>query len=133
MDRLVDHLFVFEGDGIVNDFPGNYSQYRIKQLESTLEPEYITEKDIKKEKPQEQKVVKTENTNKLSFNEKREFELIEKEMPLLEKEKSQLEIDLSNEKLHYDEMQKISNRIIEVIYLIEQKELRWLELSEKSM
>lgn len=132
MDKLVDHLFVFEGDGLVSDFPGNYAQYRIRQLESTLTPEYITEKEIKKEKTETIQAVKAENTTKLSYNEKREFELLEKEIPLLEKEKTDLELKLSTGNQSYEELQKIGNDIIEVLAKIEEREMRWLELSERA-
>ncbi len=132
MDKLVDHLFVFEGDGLVSDFPGNYAQYRIRQLESTLTPEYITEKEIKKEKTEAVKPVKAENTTRLSYNEKREFELLEKEIPLLEKEKTDLELKLSTGNQSYEELQKIGNDIIEVLAKIEEREMRWLELSERA-
>ena len=132
MDKLVDHLFVFEGDGIVSDFPGNYAQYRVKQIEQKLDPTYITEADVVEVKTIVSKEEKTEPKIKMSFNEKREFEQIEKEMPLLEKEKADLEVKMSNENVHYDEMQIMSNRIIEIISSLEKQEMRWLELSEKA-
>ena len=78
------------------------------------------------------KEVKAGPTNKLSFNEKREFEMLEKEMPLLEQEKIGLESKLSDANLSYVELQKIGNQILEIIANIEAKEMRWLELSERN-
>lgn len=131
MDKLVDHLFVFEGDGKVSDFPGNYAQYRVKLLESKMDADYLTDTEPVKEIKEPIKVTKTANTQKLSFNEKREFELLEKEMPLLEKEKSNLETKLSTGNLPYEELRLIGNKILEIIAQIEEKEMRWLELSER--
>ena len=132
MDKLVDHLFVFEGEGLVSDFPGNYAQYRVKLLEATLEADYLTEKVVVQKEVPISKEVKAGPTNKLSFNEKREFEMLEKEMPLLEQEKIGLESKLSDANLSYVELQKIGNQILEIIANIEAKEMRWLELSERN-
>ena len=71
-------------------------------------------------------------SRKMNFNEKREFEQIEKEIPTLEKEKSEVELAMSDASLSYDALQKLSNRITEIINLLSQKEARWLELSELS-
>ncbi len=129
MDKLVDHLFVFEGDGVITDFPGNYANYRIKQNEKNLENENAT---IKINKPIEQTPKEKSNTKtKLTYNEKREFEKIEKELPLLESEKKEIELKLSSGANTYEEIQKLSERMIQLIHQIEEKEFRWLELSEK--
>lgn len=125
MDRLVDHLFVFKGNGVVKDFPGNYTQYRIEE-KNTSEPP-TPKKDEAKETP---KPASKKNSNKLSFNEKRELDLINKELPKLEEEKKILEETLAKEGVSFDELQKISERISEIINLIDEKEMRWLELSE---
>lgn len=131
MDKLVDHLFVFEGDGIVSDFPGNYSQYRLAEekkqsitevKENTEASDFEAQKKLKKEQEKEKK---------LSFKEKREMDELEKEMPLLDEEKKKLEEHLSQTGLSYDELQKTSERIQQLIHLLEEKEMRWLELSEK--
>ena len=133
MDRLVDHLFVFEGDGVVRDFAGNYTQYRnavadgnLPDLtEAGIEPVNTAKIDKLKE------VIKTtEAPKKLSFKEKYEFENLEKELPQLNEEKQQLEKKLT-ENIPYDELQKISEKIQELLGLIDEKEMRWLELSEK--
>jgi ABC transport system ATP-binding/permease protein len=126
MDRLVDHLFVFEGEGVVNDFPGNYTQYRLHQKEQ----EEIAKS--KKEAPAapvtEVKAAKVEK-KKMSFKEKREFEQLEKELPQLEKEKEEITQKMTAT-TSYDEMQQLSARIATLTEELETKELRWLELSE---
>ncbi len=132
MDKLVDHLFVFEGNGIVSDFPGNYAQYRIRQLEDTLEPEYITDKAVKKETPTSVKVEKVSDNLKLSFKEKREFETLEKEIQKMEIEKSAIEATISSGKLSYADLQKMGNELSVIIAALEEKEMRWLELSERA-
>ena len=137
MDKLVEHLFVFEGEGEINDFPGNYSQYRIKELDKKNNIDsgkQYTSLSVEEVKPKEElprltNEVKTEK-RKLSFNEKREFEQIEIEMPKLESEKKSLENKMSEPNLSFDDLQNASNRIGEIIALLEEKELRWLELSE---
>ena len=121
MDRLVDHLFVFEGDGIVRDFPGNYSQYR-----SSIKPQVIEE--------QEQKTVSSKKAEpekrRFSYNEKREWENLHKEIMALEAEKNKLSEKMNAADLPYDELMKVSGRISEINEQLNQKELRWLELSE---
>jgi len=128
MDRLVDHMFVFEGDGVIRDFPGNYTQYRIwqkeqerisKQLEA--EQKVAEVPNVQEQKPKEKK--------KLSYKEQREFEQIEKDLPALEKEKIELAEKMSSN-LPYEELEAVNKRMIEVTNELEEKELRWLELSE---
>lgn len=124
MDKLVDHLFVFEGDGEVRDFPGNYSQYREwekDQEKIKVLPEVIEEKEP--EKPEAK-------GRKMSFKEKRELELLEKEIEKLENEKKLLDSQLADGSLPYDQLEGTSRRIGEVIQLLDEKGMRWLELSE---
>ncbi len=129
MDRLVDHLFVFEGNGEVRDFPGNYTQYRLWLKEQ--EELAAKEAESKATTPAAQSQIASASTKKkMGFKEKKEFELLEKEMPLLEEEKHVLANQMSNAKLSFEELQKISNRMIEINRLLEEKEMRWLELSE---
>jgi len=136
MDRLVDHLFAFEGNGEIRDFPGNYSQYRIwKQLEEN-KPANIESKKQKAEGEMlkvEGKIQKAESNEKqkLSFKEKTEFEKLEKEIPDLEKEKKLLEVKLNNGSMEFEKLQETSERISEIIVLLDKKEMRWLELSER--
>lgn len=127
MDKLVDHLFVFEGEGAVRDFPGNYSQYREIEREEErykeLEPEPVAEVKAESAKPKNE-------GRKLSFKEKRELETLETEMPALEQEKAKLETAMSTGDMGFEELQRNGERIAEIAALLEEKEMRWLELSE---
>jgi ATP-binding cassette subfamily F protein uup len=124
MDRLVNHLFVFEGDGVIRDFPGNYSQYR-ESITSNQQPaENISQKD----EPTTQ--LSPGKKKQLSFKEKREFETLEKEIAALTKEKELVTHRLNSGNAPFEELQQLSNRIGEVARLLDEKELRWLELSE---
>lgn len=125
MDRLVDHIFVFEGDGAVKDYNGNYTEYRIQQELKTEAP--VIEKDKEVEKKAE--VVESKKKSKMSFKEKFEFESLEKEMEKLENEKLELTNKLSTS-AHHEELQKWSSRINEISDLLDEKTMRWLELSE---
>ncbi|MEI9808995.1 MAG: ABC-F family ATP-binding cassette domain-containing protein [Bacteroidota bacterium] len=132
MDKLVDHLFVFEGDGVVSDFPGNYSQYRISQKEQEALPfgrSVLTGKETSA-KPNNDQPATVAEKRKPSFKEKREFELLEKEMADLVKEKETITEKLNNGKTAFEELQRLSHRIGEVTKLLDEKELRWLELSD---
>lgn len=136
MDKLVDHLFVFEGDGVVRDFPGNYSQYReiAKEEEKykTVTGNYFVESSNETllSEPAVAVTITKPQAKKLSFKEKRELEELEKEMPLLEAEKKKLEEDMSTGKLNFEELQKGGERIAEIVSQLEEKEMRWLEISE---
>ena len=123
MDKVVDHLFVFHGEGKVQDFPGNYTQYRLEQGTKNQEQKTITPV-VKSEK------IKTEQKRKLSFKEKKELEELEIHMPQLEKEKSQLENLLSGGSSSAEEIAKASKRYQEVQDELDEAEMRWLELSE---
>ncbi len=123
MDRLVDHLFVFEGDGVVRDFPGNYSQYRLQQSK-----EEVTIR--KPEEKQTEQPAKEKNRRQLTFKEKREFEMLEKEISELSKEKAAVTEKLNSGTTAFDELKQLSLRIGEITRLLDEKELRWLELSE---
>ena len=124
MDKIVDHLFVFEGDGKIKDFPGNYSDYRI-WLDEKLKAELPAEKGekIQRVKPQSDK-------RKLSFKEKNEFEQLEKEILLLENEKATLEEEMNSGQCSADELLTKSKRHGQISILLDEKEMRWLELSE---
>lgn len=130
MDRMVDHLFAFEGNAVIRDFPGNYSQYREAAAKGLLEEKEITPlKTVEEEKPVQKKVT-SEAPKKLSFKEKFELETLEKEMPALQDEKKILEEKMGGN-LPYDELQKAANRVSEIIELLDKKEMRWLELNMK--
>ena len=127
MDRIVDHLFVFEGNGIIRDFPGNYAEYREEQStkQQPIQQQIIKSLEVKTEIP-EATIVK----RKPSFNEKREFDSLEKEMKNLAQERDAITEQLTAGTLEYAEIEKMSARFKEVSELIDQKELRWLELSD---
>lgn len=136
MDRLVDHLFVFYGDGEIRDFPGNYSQYRETpdsyRDDSHRDGSQQSAQDNGRNENQLLKDTGTAARNKkqLSYKEKREFESLEKELAELEKEKNAITEKLNSGTLPFEELQQLSNRIIEVGRLLDEKELRWLELSQ---
>jgi ATP-binding cassette subfamily F protein uup len=124
MDKLVDHIFIFEKDGAIRDFAGNYTQYR----NEVLLPEMLNkEKKVKQVKPVKPKVLEK---TKLSFKEKKEFEQLESEIPKLEQEKKTLENVLNSGELDYQKLESAAAKISEIIAELEQKEMRWLELSE---
>ncbi len=134
MDRLVDHLFVFEGDGMIRDFPGNYTQYRQatangQSLTVKNGASYIGEID-KPASSANQDQVTAGKKRQLSYKEKREFELLEKEISDLSKEKISITEKLNDGNTPFGELQQLSNRIGDVTRLLDEKELRWLELSE---
>ena len=127
MDRVVDHLLVFKGDGEVKDFPGNYSQYREwSQLQS--------KEDLKKkDEPKEKKGTaswRNDTRRKMSFKEKREFEQLEKDIASLEAEQKLIEEQLCSGTLSVEELTEKSKRLPLLKDELEEKEMRWLELSE---
>ena len=128
MDRVVDHLFVFHGQGKVQDFPGNYTQWRLEaqgastSLENARKTDYSLEAKGTK--------TKTEQKRKLSFKEKKELEELEVRLPALEEEKAQLEALLSGGATLPDEIAKASERYQEVQAALDEAEMRWLELSD---
>jgi ATP-binding cassette subfamily F protein uup len=128
MDKVVDHLLVFKGQGDIKDFPGNYTQYR----ESTKNEEVKTKQEDIKLKSESRNVSSTNRpASKLSFNEKRELEALEKEIPELETEKSSLELELSDGTCSHEALLSKSQRIGNIIDEINAKTERWLALSEK--
>ncbi len=126
MDKMVDHLFVFEGQGKVVDILGNYTEYRKLKSEKKKEAKPIQEEKPVAVAPK----VDNKTKKKLSFKERSEFDQIEKEMEQLEIEKEELTNQLSDGSLSGDEIMKVGNRLAEVVSLIESKTDRWLELSE---
>lgn len=128
MDKVVDHMFVFEGKGKIRNFPGNYTIYR----DTITEEEKEIKKLDKQVKPKKEKPKSNNNAKKLSFKEKREFEQLEIDLEQLNQEKEDLEQAMSSGTLSNDDLMEKSSRIQTVIDLIDEKELRWLELSEKA-
>ncbi len=128
MDRLIDHLFVFEGEGKIRDFPGNYSQYRLAAAREE-QVEKAQQQEIKK--MEEPTAGPSKERKKLSYNEQRELKQLEQQMPQLEAEKAKLTQQLSDTNLPYEELQVASERIGEIATLLEDMENRWLELEER--
>jgi len=125
MDKIVDHLFVFKGEGEVQDFPGNYSDY------------FTYEQSSVRETPKEEKAPATKNSwrganSTLSQNEQRELSRLEKEIAQLETQKATIEAHFTQEALSSEELQEQSQALSEVLTLLEEKSDRWLELSIKS-
>ena len=136
MDKVVDHLLVFHGEARIQDFPGNYTQYREwKQIEERKEiQERKQAEEIKTTKAlPEQGPSKKEEKSKLTFKEKREFESLEKEIEQLESEKNKINDALSSGNLPGNELMQQSSRFSEIMKLIDEKTSRWIELSEKSI
>jgi ATP-binding cassette subfamily F protein uup len=125
LDRLVDQIFVFKGDGEVEIFGGSYTEYRLKQ---ELKEKSSVKEDVKSESAELQTPVK--DKKKLSYKEKLEFEQIEKELPLLEQEKAAIEAQLMNQVTDHQKLSDLTSRLSEITALIDHKTDRWLELSE---
>jgi ATP-binding cassette subfamily F protein uup len=125
IDSLVDHIFVFEGNGAIKDFPGNYSDY--------IEWKQKTKKETaqKKEPAPINKQIKTAVPTKMTFKEKMEFEELEKAIESLESEKQILEDVLNSGTLSPKELQEKSERFGEIIKILDLKSERWFELAEK--
>lgn len=126
MDRVVDHLLVFKGDGEIKDFPGNYTQYR--EWSSLQSKETETDSGVKAKKSTAS--YRNDTRRKMSFKEKREFEQIEKDIAALEKEQKEIEEQLCSGNLSIDELTEKSRRLPVLKVELEEKEMRWLELSE---
>ena len=125
MDKIVDHLFVFRGEGKVEDFPGNYSDFRT--YEDSAEPKELNAVSTEKVNWKE----KNASTSGLSFNEQKEFNKIEREIKDLEIEKAKIEQEFADGKVADDKIEAKANELQKVIQLLEQKEERWFELSSK--
>lgn len=126
MDKIVDHLLVFQGNGVIQDFPGNYTQYREW---SALKPKELKEKNQPLEK-KDRKVQDVSVRKKMTFKEKREFEQLEKDIAALEKEQKIIEEELCSGKLTIDELTEKSKRLPALKDELDEKSMRWLELSE---
>jgi ATP-binding cassette subfamily F protein uup len=133
MDKLVDHLFVFEGEGFIRDFNGKYREYRefkhLQELEKEKEKKEGKQEKVKEEKAKK-KANNTNDKRKLSYKEQREYESLEGEIEQLEEEKDQLTEKLNSGALDHEELQKTSEKLGEIIDLIDSKTERWLELAE---
>lgn len=129
LDKIADHLFIFEGNGKIKDFVGKYSDYRevLKEREKSAD---ASAKANKQQKREEQKETPQNLKKRLSYKEQKEFELLDKEIQELEIEKKEIESNLSNGEIPQEKLIILSNRIMEVLRLIDQKSERWLELSD---
>lgn len=128
MDKVVDHLLAFRGNADIKDFPGNYTQYR-----DWKEEQESQEKEKTQAKPKEDKQPKTDKPKekkRLTYNEQKEFEELDALIPKLEAEKAKIEEELSSGNLTNDQLQKKSHRYGELTADIDEKTMRWLELSE---
>ncbi len=124
MDKIVDHLFVFRGQGIIDDFPGNYSDFR------TYEDSIPKNIDASEKKP-EKKQWKKDRNSQLSYNEQKELKNIESKLKSLEHDKKELEVKFNDESLSSEKINELSTQLQHIIETIEEKELRWMELLEK--
>ena len=126
LDRTVEHLFVFEGNGVVKDFPGNYSDYREwKLLKQQEEKRQTQPQAVKPSRPVR------DNSNKLSYKERKELESLTEEIAALENEKTEIETALSGGNISVEDITIKSKRLSEISGILDEKEMRWLELSEK--
>ena len=130
LDKLTDHLFIFEGDGQIKDFNGNYSDYRIYLKEKDREKKGITKVLENKEVEQDNQSKNPDARRKLSYKEKKELEQIEKDLEQIEEEKKQITTILSSGMEDYDQIRNLSDRLEWLVAEQGEKELRWLELSE---
>ncbi len=125
MDKIVDHLLVFNGNGDINDFPGNYTQYRMWQA---LQPKDAEKSDNTEKR--EKKSYHGEQKRKLSFKEKRELQQLEADIEALEKEQKQIEEELCSGTLSVEDLTQKSKRLPQLKDELDEKSMRWLELSE---
>ena len=125
MDKIVDHLFVFRGEGEIEDFPGNYSDFRA--YEDSAEPKVLNSVSTEKTNWKEKQTA----TTGLSFNEQKEFNKIEKEIKDLEYNKKQIEQEFADGKVADDKIEAKANELQKIIQALEEKEERWFELSSK--
>ena len=132
LDKIADHLFVFEGEGVVKDFVGSYSGYREYMKDKERERRALERE--KQQKEEKKRFVESENVpakkRKLTYKEQKELEQIEKDLEALNAEKVEIEEKLSGGNISGDELNRCSMRIGEVIALLDEKEMRWLELND---
>ena len=128
MDKIVDHLLVFNGEGVIKDFPGNYTQYR--EWESLKPKETQNDKKLVDTEKKEKREFVGEQRRKKTYKEKCEFEQLEKDIAKFEQEQKEIEEALCSGTLSIDELTEKSKRLPEIKDALEEKEMRWLELSE---
>ena len=141
MDKLVDHLFIFEGGGVIRDYPGNYTQFRILEkskqsyasVSSDITTHSIPVKEVATKAAPEKKVADKPTTEKMTYKEKLELDTLTKSMPELEKKKEALLTKLNESNLEYSLITSISEELSTINQALESAEIRWLELSEKTV
>ncbi len=126
MDKVVDHILVFKGDGVIDDFPGNYTQYR--NFSALQSKEKSTSSSVAKEK--EKKNYHNDTRRRLSYKEKMEFEQLEKDITQLEQQQHEIEQQLCSGTLSVDDLVEKSKLLPKLKEEIDEKSMRWLELSE---
>ena len=131
MDKVVDHIFEYKGDGVIKDFPGNYTQMRNKQEEEENTRAEVKSLKISESGSRLKVAEKRERRPGLNFREKRELESLENEIQTLETEKEMIESEMNSGLLNPDDLYLKSSRLGTILTLIDEKEMRWLELSEK--
>lgn len=130
MDRVVDHLLVFRGNGVVDDFPGNYSQYR--DYQTLKDKEEVRERHETREESEKKKPVYegSDRKRKLTYKERQELERLEAEIEALENEKAQIHAGLASGELSVEQITELSKRLPQLEEELDEKSTRWLELSE---
>ena len=131
MDKVVEHIFEYKGDGFIKDFPGNYTQLREKQQANEKQLSLVKASKNSVPDQQQETVSKREKKQGLTFKEKKEFEVLSSEIESLESEKKLIETEMSNGIISNEELLSKSKRHGEIVKILDEKELRWLELSEK--
>ena len=133
MDNLVEHYFVFEGDGVIKDFNGTYGEYKAQKAREEKEAEELKAASAKKvKKTTSSKPIPNTNGEKLSYNERKEYNKLETEIAKLEEQKSTLQAEMNSGITDYEKLQELSEQFGEVKNQIEEKEMRWLELAERA-
>ena len=128
MDKVVDHLLVFEGEGSIRDFPGNYTQYREwKSLADKPTDSDTAKKNSQKPQPQK---TRDDSKRKLTYKEKTEMAQLEKDIEALEAEKQSIENELNGGTCDVDRITELSVRLPKLNDELDEKSMRWLELSE---
>jgi len=128
MDNLVEHFFVFEGNGVINDFNGTYSEYRAQLAEQENQQNKTSSEKTTSAHPKPS----NSDPEKLSFNERKEYQKLEKEIQELEKKKTAIQKQMSNSELDYEKLQELSETFSLLKEDLEEKELLWLELAERA-
>ncbi|MDX2001296.1 MAG: ABC-F family ATP-binding cassette domain-containing protein [Chitinophagales bacterium] len=128
MDKLTDHLFVYEGEGIIKDFNGNYTEYKLGKEAQKIQQRQETKERKEEPKPIEEKSEK----KKLSYKEQREYDSLEAEIAQLETQRDELTAQLGNGNLSGQQVQDIGKQLAETIQAIDEKTNRWIELAERA-